>query len=402
MNEISTIETITNYLNPGRKNIRVNIIIPMTQKVISDTALNSLHIIAFPDLHPENYIFNSFIGGDIVLAERNGVENCILIGNGQLIKFGKFNSLQNLEAHGSDIRETGVEWGDGNFIAHRAIFHGCKGGDNNYLGVGTIVADLTDAGSANYFFHGTTVGFSNILKNKTAYKGSYIDTEENGNVGPSESAIEFENQRTGNKIPLGKLFHDGQFRFMKDTIIPRTQHLLSHLSLTNGGYIEGEVGKQPANGVVINHVLAAGEYFHGIAAKIVELLDKELAIKVTKLQEVFSYFLDGIISDSQQSNEIWESRENIYHDTFNVFDNLIDTINDTSQNNSELLHYIEPQPEKRFPQYQEAQKVLLINYGQHFISLVVQTKEDLLHCKKKIEEVNLFLESFLPKNISYK
>lgn len=396
MHEI-TLKAVINILNPSRRSIRINTIIPMTQKVISDIALNNLHIISFPDLDPNNFIFNSFIGGDVILGENNGVENCILIANGQFIKFGKYNSLQNLEAHGSDIREVGVEWGNGNFIAHRAIFHGCKGGDNNYLGVGTIIGDLSNAGSSNYFFHGTTIGFSVDLKNKSAYKGSYIDSEEKGNKGMSESAIEFENQRTGNKIPLGKLFHDGQYNFMKNTIVPRTHYLLSHLSLVYGGYIKDKVAKQPAHGVLINHVLATGEFFVGLACKIVELLDKRLSKKLTKLQQIYTYFLNGtLLNDSQikKMDYIWDKRENLLMETTKILDKLILIIENNPEEYSYLLHHIEAHPEKRFTQYKMPQKVLLIKYEPYSIPLIIQTKEDLLHCKTKLTETCHYLEKF--------
>jgi len=397
MKRSDSLAEMVTFLNPGRNSIRVNIIIPMTQKIIQDEAAGKPHIVAFPDIQPENYIFNSFLGGDIVLGKENGIENSILIGNGQIIKFGSYNSLQNLEAHGSDIREVGVEWGDGNFIAHRAIFHGCKGGDRNYLGVGNIVADLSDAGSENYFYHGSTVGFDVVLKNRMAYRGSYIAREIDGNVGPSSTAIEFENQRTAGRIPLGQLFHDGDFRFMRNTIVPRTRNLLAHLSYTLGGYVEGRISKQAAHGVMIQHVLTASEYFHGVFSNLVDITDRALALEITNLQKVYSLFLDGSIcgysrDDVAELAPTWANRHVTYRKGFAVLEELTSNLDSRKLAAGGGFHLIGPQLEKRFAEYKKHQLVVVIECVHDAIPRVVRTRQDIVFCRDKIIEVNRIID----------
>lgn len=375
------------YLNPGNSDIRVNTIIPLTQKIVYLTRSKKLHLVCFPDVDFKNYIYNSYLGGNVVIGKENGIENSILIGNGQIIKFGKYNSLQNLEAHGSDIRKVGVEWGNGNFIAHRGIFHGCKGGNGNYLGVGTIIADLTNAGSKNYFYHGTTIGFNNKLKDGMAYKGSYISEEKNGNFGFSKNAVIFENQITHGKISLGELFHDRKYLFMRDIIIPRTKDLLNNLAYFKGGFFKNNSEKIPAMGILINHVLMTAEYYHGLAAKIMEKIDIRISENLSSLQSIYSGFLSGKID---LKNEVWDKREFIYKQTNNIFKILSKSFEYENKYSKTLINLNLKQ--QKILSLKKTQKIFILNFRTHAVGIF---SKDILYCIRRIFDVHNFLNDFV-------
>jgi len=396
------------FLNPGSKNLRISTIVAMTQKVLNINTSNQSHIIAFPDIHPTNFIYSSFIGGDVVLGEGNGIENSILIANGQMIKFGRYNSLQNLEAHGSDLREVGVEWGDANFIAHRAIFHGCKGGSRNYFGLGVTVPDLAEIGDDNYFLHGSTVGSGIKLREKSGYKGLYIDSHDSGFFGESANILYFENQRTGEKINLGSLFHDDNFTFMREEIVPRTKHLLAHKAIELGGYIQNKIGKQPANGVMIHHSLQAIEHYLGIASKITEIFDHVLAEELTQLQMIHSSFIDGYNTTLRiqpedidvskyflKLNSIWLNRNKSYSKLKSLFLSICSAMKGDSSDIKDKLIEIPPQKNKRFPDFQYSQRVLKIDYSIKEINSIIITMRDLNTCVKNIDLVENLLKSHL-------
>jgi carbonic anhydrase/acetyltransferase-like protein (isoleucine patch superfamily) len=401
---------ILRFLNPNGNNIRVATIIPLTQKVLNrDTSIES-HIIAFPNIHPINFIYDSFIGGDVILGEGNGIENSILIANGQLIKFGRFNSLQNLEAHGSDLREVGVEWGDANFIAHRAIFHGCKGGSRNYFGVGNIIPDLAAIGDDNYFLHGTTVGAGAKLRSKSGYKGKDIASHDAGFYGPSSDVHHFENQRTGQKIGLKALFHDDGFTFMREEIVPRTRYLLAQKALQLGGYLEGQIGKQPANGVMIHHTLQTIEHYLGLATKISDVHDRGLAKDLTDIQKVYSSFLDGgvpsvaIQGEAAPSasilklNTCWMNRNEPYSKLKSLIASICKAMEGEQNGFQKGLTEIPAIPSKRFVDFRSPQRALLVKYDVQEIQFVTLTARDLRACLENIDSAEEQLSLFLTRH----
>jgi carbonic anhydrase/acetyltransferase-like protein (isoleucine patch superfamily) len=393
---MTELSKILGFLNPNGNNIRVATIIPLTQKVLNRNTSIESHIIAFPNIHPTDFIYDSFIGGDVILGEENGIENSILIANGQVIKFGRFNSLQNLEAHGSDLREVGVEWGDANFIAHRAIFHGCKGGSRNYFGVGSIIPDLAEIGDDNYFLHGTTVGAGVKLRSKSGYRGSYIESHDAGFYGPSPDVHRFENQRTGDTIGLQALFHDDSFTFMREEIVPRTRYLLAQKALQLGGYLDGHIGKRPANGVMIHHTLQTIEHYLGLAARISEVHDRQLAEDLTDIQQIYSFFLDGgppiPVTQSEAAssaninrlNTYWLSRHERYSQLSSLVHSICKSMHGEQNGFDKGLTQIPAIPSKRFPDFRCPQRALVVNYDMPSIKFITLTARDLLACLDNI------------------
>lgn len=95
-----------------------------------------------PDIHESCFIAdNALVLGKVTLKENTSIwYNCVLRGDGNNIKIGKYTNIQDGSViHISKEHETII--GDYVTVGHKAIVHACKIGNNVLVGMGAIVLD---------------------------------------------------------------------------------------------------------------------------------------------------------------------------------------------------------------------------------------------------------------------
>ena len=95
-----------------------------------------------PIIHESCFVANSAeVIGKVTLGEKTSIwYNCVLRGDGNYIKVGKYTNIQDGSVvHISKDYETII--GDYVTVGHKAIVHACKIGNNVLVGMGAIILD---------------------------------------------------------------------------------------------------------------------------------------------------------------------------------------------------------------------------------------------------------------------
>ena len=102
-----------------------------------------------PEIEPDTFIApGSFIIGKVYISEGASIwYRCVLRGDVSRIKVGRKTNIQDgCILHGAALpRQLDVEVGDYVNIGHKAIIHGCKIGNNAFIGMSTVIMNYPAA-----------------------------------------------------------------------------------------------------------------------------------------------------------------------------------------------------------------------------------------------------------------